>query len=100
MTNDSAIRRQVVSRSVAPLNAPSHRTRFDPIGELLTFLLICPVCSTEKVIESLHYKPRFRPLPATGATVHRRLGRRDTRLDDAGDTWLAQRGRSLSDIRA
>jgi hypothetical protein len=48
-------------------------TRYEPVAKLLTFLLFCPVCSTEKVIETRHYEPRFEPHPSTGsagATVH------------------------------
>jgi hypothetical protein len=48
-------------------------SRYDPVAKLLTFLLVCPVCDTEKVIETRHYEPRYQPHPATnpaGATVH------------------------------
>ena len=38
-------------------------TRYDPIEEVLTFLLICPVCRTERVLEKRHYAPRFQPTP-------------------------------------
>jgi hypothetical protein len=38
-------------------------TRYDPIEEVLTFLLICPVCRTESVLEKRHYAPRFQPTP-------------------------------------
>jgi hypothetical protein len=38
-------------------------TRYDPIEEVLTFLLICPVCRTERVLERRHYAPRFQPTP-------------------------------------
>ena len=111
MTIDSPIRRQLMSRSIAPMEctippdmtigqwrrtrpARSQRaacdqmhdttTRYDPVEKLLTFLLICPVCGTEKALETLHYKPRFQPLPATrstGATVHRLPSRRDAQRD-------------------
>jgi hypothetical protein len=39
-------------------------TRYDPVAKLLTFLLICPVCQTEKVVETLDYEPRFKPTAA------------------------------------
>jgi hypothetical protein len=39
-------------------------TRYDPVEKKLTFLLICPVCGTERVLETRHYEPRFRPTPA------------------------------------
>jgi len=111
MTIDSSIRRQLVSRSIAPMEcaippdmtieqwrrtraARSQRpgcehthdttSRYDPVKKLLTFLLICRVCGTERMIETLHYKPRFQALPATGstaATVHRLPSRRDAQRD-------------------
>jgi hypothetical protein len=34
-------------------------TRYDRVEKLLTFLLVCPICRTEKVIETRHYEPRF-----------------------------------------
>jgi hypothetical protein len=52
-------------------------TRYDHDHKLLTFLLVCPVCGTEKVMETQHYQPRFQPSAASqlddasgGATVH------------------------------
>ena len=49
-------------------------TRYDPAQRLLTFLLVCPVCGTEKVMETQHYEPRFQPSPAGqpghGAIIH------------------------------
>jgi hypothetical protein len=51
-------------------------TRYDHDQTLLTFVLVCPVCRTEKVIETQHYEPRFEPSPAQradaadGATIH------------------------------
>jgi hypothetical protein len=35
-------------------------SRYDVAKKLLTFLLCCPVCGTERVIESLRYEPEFR----------------------------------------
>jgi hypothetical protein len=35
-------------------------TRYDAGEKLLTFLLVCPSCRTEKVLETQHYEPRFR----------------------------------------
>jgi hypothetical protein len=43
-------------------------TRYDVARKLLTFLLVCPACDTEKVLETLDYEPRFEP---RHATVHR-----------------------------
>ena len=37
-------------------------TRYDRAEKILTFLLVCHVCGTEKVIETLPYEPRFEPL--------------------------------------
>ena len=52
-------------------------TRYDHERKLLTFLLVCPACGTERVMETQHYEPRFQPSPAcepgdasAGATVH------------------------------
>jgi hypothetical protein len=42
-------------------------TQYDAAEKVLTFLLFCPECGTKKVVETLHYEPRFRsapPLPA------------------------------------
>jgi hypothetical protein len=57
-------------------------SRYDRAAKLLTFLLICPVCQTEKVIETRDYVPRFEPHAATqsaGATVHQLPVRKSTR---------------------
>jgi hypothetical protein len=83
MTIDSSMRS---ARSQRPACEHMHDTtsRYDPIGELLTFLLICPVCGSEKVIETLQYKPRFQRLPAagsTGASVQRLPSGRDAQRD-------------------
>ncbi len=39
-------------------------TRYDPVGKVLTFLLVCPACGTEKVVETQPYEPRFEQLDA------------------------------------
>jgi hypothetical protein len=61
-------------------------TRYDQEQKLLTFLLVCPACGTEKVIETQHYEPRFQPSPASrlgdgsaGATIHQLPARRHER---------------------
>ena len=41
-------------------------TRYDSARKLLTFLLFCPVCRTETILETLDYEPRFKP-SETGA---------------------------------
>lgn len=45
-------------------------TRYDQHQKVLHFLLVCPACHTEKVVESVPYEPRFKPHEADGATVH------------------------------
>jgi len=37
-------------------------SRYDRIEKQLTFLLVCRVCNTEKVVETMAYEPRFEPL--------------------------------------
>ena len=106
MTIDASIGRQLVGQSVVPMECtiPPDMTlrqwrsrgsarsqpiacehihdttsRYDPVEERLTFLLVCPVCGTERVIETLRYAPRFQPLPSAGSTepnVHRLPSRR------------------------
>jgi hypothetical protein len=56
-------------------------SRYDRAAKLLTFLLVCPVCQTEKVVEAHPYEPRFQPHAATqpaGATVHQLPVRKST----------------------
>jgi hypothetical protein len=52
-------------------------TRYDHDQKVLTFLLVCPVCGTERVMETQHYEPRFEPRPGSqhadasvAATIH------------------------------
>jgi hypothetical protein len=76
----------ITTPSNAPRTAPCDHlhdttTRYDPVEKLLTFLLVCPICRIERVIETRHYEPNFQPLPAPeseGATVHRLPTRRQT----------------------
>ena len=35
-------------------------TRYDRARKQLSFLLVCPVCGTEKVVETQHYEPHPR----------------------------------------
>jgi hypothetical protein len=60
-------------RSVRPLpcdHLHEATTRYDHVAKLLTFLLVCPVCRSEKVIETCQYEPRFQPhRPAGPARV-------------------------------
>jgi hypothetical protein len=50
-------------------------TRYDREAKQLDFLMVCVVCGTERLVESISYEPRFQP---NGATVHplrpRRMG--------------------------
>jgi hypothetical protein len=34
-------------------------TRYDRAQKLLTFLLVCPVCDTERVVQTVRYEPHF-----------------------------------------
>jgi hypothetical protein len=48
-------------------------SRYDHDTKQLTFLLVCPVCRTERIVDSIPYEPRFTPHAAPdtgGATVH------------------------------
>jgi hypothetical protein len=57
------------ARRVVPLRPPpcdhihATTTRYDHAERRLTFLLVCPVCGTEKVLETMPYEPRFEPSP-------------------------------------
>jgi hypothetical protein len=42
-------------------------TRYDHAAKRLDFLMVCSICGTEKLVESMPYEPRFEP---NGATVH------------------------------
>jgi hypothetical protein len=43
-------------------------TRYDHDQKLLTFLLVCPLCATERVMEAQHYEPRYEPSRAPDVT--------------------------------
>jgi hypothetical protein len=48
-------------------------SRYDREAKRLTFLLVCPVCRTERVVDSIPYEPQFTPHEAPqpgGATIH------------------------------
>jgi hypothetical protein len=34
-------------------------TRYDHERKLLSFLLVCPVCATERLVQAVTYEPRF-----------------------------------------
>jgi hypothetical protein len=38
-------------------------TRYDKARRLLTFVLVCPACGLERVVETMPYEPRFEPCP-------------------------------------
>jgi hypothetical protein len=75
--------RQHRSRGPAPTQPCGHlhdtTTRYDHDAKLLTFLLVCPTCGTEKVLETQRYEPRFSPHEAAGATIHQLPVRRERR---------------------
>jgi hypothetical protein len=70
-------------------------TRYEHEQKLLHFLLVCPECGTERLIETVDYEPRFVETPEAGqaeapagVTVHplprrRRRWRRPDRLPRA-----------------
>ena len=62
------------SRGPAPTQPCGHihdtTTRYDHDRKLLHFLLICPTCGTEKLVDTQPYEPNFTPHTATGATIH------------------------------
>ena len=56
------------ARHLAPVPEPAPcdhlcdtTTRYDAAQKLLTFLLVCPTCGTEKLIDTVRYEPRFEP---------------------------------------
>jgi hypothetical protein len=55
---------RLVSRPAAQCDhVHESTTRYDHGRKVLTFLLVCPVCGTEKVVETQRYEPRFEPSP-------------------------------------
>jgi DNA-binding CsgD family transcriptional regulator len=72
----AAARRLVPLRPVPCDHMHDTTTRYDHVKKLLSFLLVCPVCGTEKLVETKPYAPHFTPhpasqTPAASATVHR-----------------------------
>jgi hypothetical protein len=63
-------RHAAAGRHLSSVPAPAcdhlHDTtsRYDRAEKLLTFLLVCHACGTEKVIVTLPYEPRFEQQPA------------------------------------
>ena len=70
----AAARRVVPLRPVPCDHLHDQTSRYDSVKKQLSFLLVCNVCGTEKLVETVPYEPRFQPHPETqpaGATVHR-----------------------------
>ena len=79
------------ARKVVPLRpAPCDHlhestTRYDHERKQLSFLLVCPSCRTEKLVQTIPYEPRYEPHPAVEsghATVYelpRRAGSQPAR---------------------
>jgi hypothetical protein len=44
-------------------------TRYDAGAKVLTFLLVCRTCGTERTVETLEYEPR--PVSTSPTTAHR-----------------------------
>jgi hypothetical protein len=67
ITRDSVIQMESARRPASCDHLHDSTTRYDRVAKVLTFLLVCPVCETEKVIETCHYEARFEPHAATPA---------------------------------
>jgi hypothetical protein len=82
---DLTIALHVVSLSATPCDhLHDTTTRYDHAQKLLTFLLVCPVCGTEKIVDAQHYEPRFQSSRASeladaGSTVQELPVRGDER---------------------
>jgi hypothetical protein len=78
-------RRQRRPRSTDPAGCDHFHdstSRYDHQAKRLTFLLVCPVCHTERVVDSIPYEPHFTPHEAPqsgGATIHQLPVRRSAR---------------------
>ena len=51
-------------------------SRYDPVGKVLTFLLVCRACGTEKVVDTQPYEPRFTQLASPRAGEDRSAAER------------------------
>jgi hypothetical protein len=67
-------RRPRVLRLAACDHIHDATSRYDHARKQLTFLLVCPVCGTEKVVDTIAYEPHFTPRApqeeSGGATIH------------------------------
>ena len=61
-----ALLRLPPSREVRCDHLQGTTTRYDHATERLEFLMVCSICKTERLVESMPYEPRFEP---NGATV-------------------------------
>jgi len=43
-------------------------SRYDADRMLLTFLLVCPVCEIEEIVQTIEYAPKFEAYIAPAAT--------------------------------
>jgi hypothetical protein len=50
---------QDVNHAVICSHLHDTTTRYDRKSKVLTFLLVCSVCGTQKVVEELRYEPAF-----------------------------------------
>jgi mycofactocin precursor len=60
-------------------------SRYDRDRGRLTFLLVCAVCRTEKVIETLQYEPRFQPSLRRDGAAEPSRSRNTSRKHHEGD---------------
>ena len=77
------------ARHLAPVPEPAPcdhlcdtTTRYDAAQKLLSFLLVCPTCGAEKLIDTVRYEPRFEPHPTAepaAATIDQLSTRRRRR---------------------
>jgi hypothetical protein len=70
----AAVGRVVPLRPVPCDHLHDQTSRYDAAKKQLSFLLVCNVCGTETLVETVAYEPRFQPHLETqpaGATVHR-----------------------------
>jgi hypothetical protein len=85
IAHDPTITMHVVSFPPTPCDhLHDATTRYDHAQKLLTFLLVCPVCGTEKIVDAQHYEPRFQSswaseLADAGATIQELPVSRDER---------------------
>ena len=67
----AAVRHLVPPRTPRCDHVRDTTTRYDHAAKRLDFLLVCPVCGTEKLIQSVPYEPRFEPMAASVHALRR-----------------------------